>query len=439
MRRRDLLLGAAATALPCAGAMAGPARPNIVLIVADDLGWGDLGGYGAKLIRTPNLDRMAREGARLTSAYASANICTPSRAGLLTGRYPIRTGLAYDVVRPNDTIGLPPAEITLAEMLKPDYATALIGKWHLGHVAPYWPPTTQGFDLFFGLPYSHDMKPLALYESHGPGVDLTQEEVDSPRLTERFFARGRDFIEANRARPFFLMLTLTAPHYPLEPPPEFAGRSPAGAYGDVVEEIDAGIGRLLTQLKTLGLDRNTLVIVTSDNGPWFEGSSGPWRDRKGGSGWEGGFRVPFIARQPGTIPAGLVSDAPSMNIDVMPTLAAWTRARPPATELDGRDITQALTRKGAPSPHEELLFFNNEDVAGLRVGRWKYVTRSYYRSGELPLEDYGYGLLFDLSLDPGETYNLAGRHPEVVADMKARLARAKTTFGPLAKGPHKPA
>lgn len=436
MRRRDLLIGAAASALSC-GAAAGPRRaPNIVLVLADDLGWGDVGVYGASAIRTPHLDRMAREGVRLTSAYSSANICTPSRAGMLTGRYPIRTGLGYDVIRQGDTHGLPLAEVTLAEMLKPDYATALVGKWHLGHAEPYWPPTVQGFDQFFGLPYSHDMKPLALYDSRGG--ELVREDVDSPHLTERFFERGLAFIEENRGRPFFLMLALTAPHYPLEPPPAFAGLSAAGAYGDVVEEMDAGVGRLLAKLKALGLDRDTLVIVTSDNGPWFEGSSGPWRDRKGGGGWEGGFRVPFIARQPGAIPPGLVSDAPSMNIDLTPTLAAWTGRAPPAVQLDGRDVSAVLTRKGAPSPHAELLFFNNEDVAGIRVGRWKYVTRSYYRDGELPLDAYDYGLLFDLAADPGETYNLASRRPEVLADMKARVARARAEFGPLAKGRRKP-
>ncbi|ATQ44916.1 sulfatase [Caulobacter mirabilis] len=435
MRRRDLLLAAGAAALPGLATAASARRPNIVLIVADDLGWGDLGGYGARLIRTPRLDRMAREGARLTAAYASANICTPSRAGLLTGRYPIRTGLAWDVVRQSDTVGLPPSEITLAEMLKPDYATALVGKWHLGHVAPYWPPTVQGFDLFYGLPYSHDMKPLALYAAQAPGVELTREDVDSPRLTQRFFDRGLAFVETNRARPFFLMLALTAPHVPLEPNPDHPHRSPAGAYGDVVEEIDAGVGRLLDRLKTFGLDRDTLVIVTSDNGPWFEGSAGPWRERKGGSGWEGGFRVPFVARHPGVIPAGIVSDAPSMNIDLLPTLAAWTGSPLPAVTLDGRDISTMLKRRGAPSPHEALLLFDNEAIAGIRAGRWKYLVRSYYRTDDLPLDAYDYGLLFDMTLDPGETYNLAARHPEVLAGMKARLATARAEFGPLAKGP----
>jgi arylsulfatase A len=247
-RRRFLQSGAGLAGLaaitPQALGQVGRRKPNIVIVLADDLGYGDVGSYGAKLIKTPSIDRMAKEGARLTSFYASANICTPSRAGLMTGRYPIRTGLAYQVIQPPDTNGLPQSEITIAEALKPDYATALIGKWHLGHVAPYWPPTSQGFDLFFGLPYSHDMKPLSLYTA-APGVELTSEDVDFRQLTARFVDRGLRFIEDNRDKPFFLMLALTAPHVPLAPHPDHAAKSKAGAYGDVVEEIDAGVGVLL--------------------------------------------------------------------------------------------------------------------------------------------------------------------------------------------------
>ena len=345
-------------------------KPNIVFILCDDLGYGDLGVFGARAIRTPNLDRMAAEGARLNTFYASANICTPSRAGLLTGRYPVRTGLGWQVIQPNDTRGLPLSEITIPEALKPDYTTALVGKWHLGHVAPFWPPTGHGFDLFFGLPYSHDMKPLSLYTGE-PGVELTQEDVTMDRLTERFFARGLKFIEASKERPFFLMLTLTAPHVPLDPNPSHAGHSAAGEYGDVVEEIDENVGRLIARLKELNIDNDTLVVVTSDNGPWWEGSTGGLRDRKGGAGWEGGYRVPFIARQPGRIPAGLTSDAMAMGIDILPTLMAWTGRPLPAAELDGVDISPLLTTRAAATPHDELLLFNNEDVAAIRTSRWK--------------------------------------------------------------------
>src|SRR5665213_306979 len=264
--------------------------PNFIVILADDLGYGDLGCDGGRIIKTPNLDRMAGQGVRLTDFYASANVCTPSRAGLLTGGYAIRHGLAHEVIQPSDTIGLPPGVFTLPGALRGDYATALIGKWHLGHVAPHWPPTAYGFDAFFGLPYSHDMRPLALYDADGLDARLSESPIDFPRLTQSFFARALAFAERHRERPFFILLALTAPHVPLQPNPDATTGSAAGAYGEVVEEIDANVGALLGHLARLGIDEETLVIFTSDNGPWFEGSSGPFRDRKGGSGWDGGCR-----------------------------------------------------------------------------------------------------------------------------------------------------
>lgn len=415
----------AAALLVSAMAVADPPRkPNVLVILADDLGYGDLGAYGNRVVRTPRLDRLAAEGVRLTNAYSAANVCTPSRAGLLTGRLPVRTGLARDVIRPADAHGLHPEETTIAEALKPDYATALIGKWHLGHVAPHWPPTSHGFDLFFGLPYSNDMTPLALYESGSPGSAMTTEDVDQSRLTERFFDRTQRFIDDNRARPFFVLLAVTAPHYPLVPHPQFRGRSRAGAYGDVVEELDYRVGQLLDRLRKLGLDDRTLVIVTSDNGPWFEGSTGGLRDRKGGGAWEGGYRVPFIARQPGAIPRGRVSDALTMGTDLLPTLLAWTGSPPPTGPIDGRDISSVL-KSGAPSPHGQLLLFNNDDVVGIRTARWKYVVQSYYRTVDLPLDAYDYPLLFDLIADPAESFNVAALHPDVASDMRTRLERAR--------------
>ncbi len=426
-QRRQVLTGLAAIGAVAAA----PARrpPNIVVVLADDLGYGDLGIQGSNLIATPNLDRLARQGVRMTDFYASANICTPSRAGLQTGRYPIRTGLAHEVIRATDTNGLQLSEITIAEALKPDYATALVGKWHLGHMVPFWPPTQHGYDLFFGLPYSHDMKPISLY-SAGPGVELTQEDVDFPRLTQRFFDRGLQFIEDNRSRPFFLTLALTAPHLALFPHPDHAGHSRAAAYGDVVEEIDAQVGRLTSRLKALGIDRDTIVIVTSDNGPWMEGSSGPLRDRKGGAGWDGGYRVPFIVWGPGHIPAGKVSREIAMNIDLLPTILALAGKPLPRAELDGRDLSAVLLR-GARSPHDELILFNNEKVVAIRTDRWKFVASSYYRSIVLPLAAIRGEGLFDVRADPAEAYNLASLHPEVLTDMQARLNRAKATFEPL--------
>ena len=278
------------------------------------------------------------------------------------------------------------------------------------------------------------MKPLALYTA-SPGVELTKEDVDFPHLTQRFFDRGLKFIEDNHARPFFLMLALSAPHLPLVPNPDHAGHSRAAAYGDVVEEVDSQVGRLMARLSALDLDKDTVVIVTSDNGPWFEGSTGGLRDRKGGAGWDGGYRVPFLIRAPGRIPAGRVSRELAMNIDLLPTILALAGKPLPRTEIDGRDLGGVLTR-GAKSPHEELILFNNERVAAVRTDRWKYVARSYYRGAEYPLSVVQSSLLFDVRADPAEAYNLASLHPDVVADMQARLKRAQETFEPMAV--HKP-
>ena len=402
--------------------------PNFIIVMADDLGFGDVGCDGGELIRTPNIDRMAAEGVRFTDFYSSANVCTPSRAGLLTGRYAIRHGLAEQVIQPDDGRGLPLSEVTIPKALGDGYASALVGKWHLGHMAPYWPPTQYGFGEFHGLPYSHDMKPLALFD--GPaGEPLTESPVDFPKLTQRFFEQTFAFAEANRDRPFFILLALTAPHVPLDPNPDDLTGSPAGAYGEVVEEIDRNMGRLFERLQALGLEEDTLVVFTSDNGPWFEGSSAPYRDRKGGSGWEGGFRVPFIVRQPGTVPAGRVTSALASNLDLLPTLATLAGATLPGEELDGRDLSGVILRN-EPSPHEAFILFDNTHVAGVRAGRWKYVVRSYYRVYDAPLDRYP--LLFDLETDPAETYSLAALHPEVAADMAARVARARAKFDPIA-------
>ncbi len=403
-------------------------QPNFIIILADDLGYGDLGCDGGTVIRTPNLDRMAQEGVRLTDFYASANVCTPSRAGLLTGQYAIRNGLAHEVIQPSDTTGLPVDALTIPKALGDDYASALIGKWHLGHVAPHWPPMVYGFDHFYGLPYSHDMKPLALYDSGQ--TPMSEEKADFAKLTQQFFERTTAFVEENREKPFFILLALTAPHIPLKPNPDDLTGSPGGAYGEVVEEIDLNVGRLLERLKELGLDEDTMVAFTSDNGPWFEGSSGPFRDRKGGSAWDGGFRVPFIARQPGTLPAGQVNSGLASNLDLLPTLLAMAGKPSVADrELDGRDISGVL-KDGAESPNDEIVLFDNAKVAAVRTARWKYVARSYYRTYDVPLD--GYPLLFDMDVDPGENYSLARNHPDAATDMRARLAQARAKYEPMA-------
>ncbi len=427
----------AALGAACAAAMpsafgAGKRKPNFVVVMCDDLGYGDVGIYGAKNIPTPALDKMAREGIVLTDFYSSANVCTPSRAGLLTGRYAIRSGLAWEVIRSNDdNRGLPLSAVTIGSVLKPEYATGLFGKWHLGHTGDAWPPTKHGFDTFFGIPYSHDMKPLALYEADAATGKVDQFDVDYPMLQQQFYAHAEKFIEANKDRPFFVELALSAPHLPEYPHAPFLGKSGAGPYGDVVMEIDSIVDRLLSKLKELGLERDTLVIFTSDNGPWFEGSTGGLRDRKGGAAFDGGYRVPFIARQPGVVPAGVKSASIAMGIDILPTLVHLAgKDLPLGLELDGRDISDVLVR-GSKSPHDEIVLFDNQTVVGIRTQDWKYVAAGYYRGFRMPYKFGGYEELFDMRRDPTESYSMAKEQPEVLADMKQRFSEAEKTFGPL--------
>jgi arylsulfatase A len=413
--------------------------PNIVIILADDLGYGDLGVYGQNRIRTPHIDGLARQGVRLTDYYAPANICTPSRAGLLTGRYPVRTTLGHEVIQASDTNGLPLSEITLAEALKTkDYTTAIIGKWHLGHTAPYWPPRVQGFDQFFGLPYSHDMKPLALFSDKVAGVDYVKDDkVDFSTLTAQFTQKAIAFIDENKARPFLLYMAHTAPHLPLVPAADHKGHSAAHAYGDVVEELDDSVGAILAALKRNGLERDTLVIMTSDNGPWFEGDAGGLHDRKGGGGFDGGYRVPFIARYPGVIPAGRVSSAIAMGIDVFPTVLAYVGAAlPNDREIDGKDIRSVLAG-GKVSPHDHLLLFQNEEIAAIRTQRWKLLVRANYRTLNLPLDSFGYTPLFDMANDAAERFAANQSEPEVVMALRAILATERKRFDPLRTHPAK--
>ncbi|MGI9342458.1 MAG: sulfatase family protein, partial [Gammaproteobacteria bacterium] len=395
-------------------------RPNIIVVLADDLGYGDIGANGADLIATPNVDRLAREGVRFTSFYASANICTPSRAGLLTGRYAIRSGLGHNVIEPQDEHGLPADELTVAELLgDAGYRTALIGKWHLGHTPTHW-PTQHGFDEFFGLPYSNDMRPLALYR----GTSVIEDSVEQTSLTARYTQEVLRFIDADGDRPFFVFLSHTFPHIPLHASPRFAGRSKAGLYGDTVEEIDWGIGEILDALSERGIDRNTLLIFTSDNGAWFEGDNGAFREGKGTT-WEGAYRVPMIARWPAGIPPGVVSDAATMNIDILPTLAALAGIDLPAElVLDGVDIRRQL-RGADDSPHDVLYFFDNENIAAVRTPRWKLMLHSYYRKNLAAFErfeqgiGFDYWLLFDMQAAAPERYSVARENPQVLDDMLA--------------------
>lgn len=402
-------------------ALAQERPPNFVVVFCDDLGYGDIGPFGADLIATPHLDRMATQGVALTNFYASASVCTPSRGGLVTGRYPARLGLAQrGVAGPGNDIALQPEEVTIAETLKTrKYATAAIGKWHLGNKPEHW-PTAQGFDSFYGVPWSNDMTPFQLFRQS----EMIEDPVDQTTLTERYTAEAIAFIEAHQDEPFFVYLAHSMPHVPLFVSEKFQGKSKAGLYGDVIETLDWGMGEIFAALERLELDDDTLVIFTSDNGPWWEGSSGDLRDRKGAA-WEGGMRVPFIARWPEKLPAGKRSDAIAMNIDLFPTLAELAGADLPAERpLDGKSIWPVLA-DGAATPHEYLLFFNADQLAGVRTQRWKLVVRTWYRGHNADLGRPNYyhypGLLFDLEKDPQERYSFTRENPEVAKQMRAWL------------------
>jgi len=419
-------------ALPAQDVMAEPKKPNIVIILADDLGWGDISANGAKLISTPNIDRIGKEGVRLTSFYAGSNVCSPSRAALLTGRYPIRSGMQH-VIMPHSQDGLPQSEITLPELLQAaGYATGMVGKWHLGHSDEYW-PTAHGFEEFFGVAYSNDMQPFDLYHHK----TIVESPVDQQKLTDEYMGSARDFIKRHAGSPFFLYYAETFPHIPLFVPDEAAGQSQAGLYGDVVEHLDRGVGGILDALDEAGVADNTIVILTSDNGPWFEGSAGDLRGRKGET-HEGGFRVPFLARWPAAIPAGTKSDAMAMNIDLLPTLAKLAGTSPPADrEIDGRDILTVL-KGSAQTPHDLLFFYNGNDIAAVRTPRFRLVLHTYYKSFDVAFERFGTSLLFDLERDPQESFSYVREHPDIVEELMAAVEKMRAETAGLVKEPINP-
>lgn len=420
------LLSGLVLALPAVASVAQP--PNVVLILADDLGYGDTGVFGASLIETPHIDGLARAGIRMTDFYASGNVCSPSRAGLLTGRYAVRDGMAVGTVTVEDTHGLPPGTPTIAEMLqRQEYRTALIGKWHLGHHEEAQRPNARGFDLFYGLLHPNDEE-QPVYRN----AKEVPEPLEQSRLTRRFTAEAVQFVDRNAHRPFFLYLAHTAPHIPLVASPEFAGLSRAGTYGDVVQELDWSVGKLLDAVARNGIAENTVVLFTSDNGPFPEGSTGGLRGGKA-SAWEGGFRVPFIARWPSRIPEGGATGLMAMNIDLFPTVAAMAGVPlPDSLMLDGRNILPILTGASNKSPHEVLYFFNHDRIAGLRTQEWKMVVRADYRNIERWLPGRDLRLLFDMRTDPFERYSLAAHHPGKWREMEALLGRGQQEFN-LAK------
>lgn len=409
--------------------------PNIIVVFTDDMGYGDPRCYGDPVIDTPNLDRMAREGVRFTDFYCSAAICSPSRAGLLTGRYHVRMGI-NTVFFPQSKDGLDASEITVAEVLKgAGYATACIGKWHLGHL-PQYLPTRHGFDYYFGLPYSNDMSvekrgdpPLPLMRNE----EIIEQPADLNTLTKQYTEEAIRFIGEHRDQPFFLYLPHTMPHIPLHVSETFAGISRRGLYGDVIEEIDWGIGEMLKALQENGIDNNTLMIFTSDNGPWLSqkeagGSAGLLREGKGTT-FEGGMRVPCIMRWPGRIEAGRVEHCMASTLDFMPTFAALAGAAPPEDRaLDGEDI-RPLLFDGRGRTRETFHYFHQGQHQAFRSGKWKlkrpFKGRIYGKPIEHPT------LLFDLGADPGEQYNLAENEPERVAEMEKAMDAFWSSLQPL--------
>ncbi|MFO0811123.1 MAG: sulfatase [Gemmataceae bacterium] len=425
--------------------VAAPA-PNVVLVFADDLGYGDLGCFGSKMIRTPNLDRIAAEGVKLTDFYVAQAVCSASRAALLTGCYPNRIGI-QGALGPASKVGISDGETTLGQLFRSKgYATAIYGKWHLGH-HPQFLPLRHGFDDYYGLPYSNDMWPKHPTGTYPPLplIDRDRQiEVnpDQRLLTKTYTAKAIEFVRKNKEHPFFLYLPHSMPHVPLHSSEAFAGRNPAGPYADVVEEIDASVGRILDAIRECGIDEKTLVIFTSDNGPWLSygahaGSSGPLREGKGTS-FDGGVRVPFVARWPGQIGKGVVSRQPIMTIDLFPTLAKLIGAELPKHAIDGRDCWGVLRGEASATPGNEVLaIYWNRELQAVRSGKWKLHLPHAYQSLKTPGSDGKPGAyqtkrieqsLFDLDADIGETTDLAARHPEVVAKL---LGYAETVRGEL--------
>lgn len=458
------VLGLVVAAAAWAAGAATP--PNIVLIFADDMGYGDAGCYGAKDIATPHLDRLAAEGVKFTRFYVAQPVCSASRASLLTGCYANRVSI-HGALGPRSNVGLHPEETTLAEVLKSrGYATAIVGKWHLGD-RPEFLPTRQGFDSYFGLPYSNDMWPLhpeylnlppdaAKRKQNYPDLPLYENErirltpvtaEHQTQLTTWYTERAVQFIEQNRRRPFFLYLAHSMPHVPLFVSDQFKGRSGRGLYGDVIMEIDWSVGQVLAALRRHGLEERTLVIFTSDNGPWLSygnhgGSAGPLREGKG-TVWEGGVREPCLMRWPGKIPAGSVCTEPAMTIDLLPTLARLAGAALPARPIDGKDIWPLIAgHPGAVCPHEAYYFYYAQnELQALTSGPWKLILPHTYRTmqGQPPGKDGKPGPyrnvklaqpeLYHLEHDPGETTNLAAQHPEVLARLLALADKARAELG----------
>jgi arylsulfatase len=449
-----LVVGTTVTGL--AKDQASDSLPNIVIVYADDLGYGDLGCYGAKPSVTPRLDQMAQQGVRFTDFYSAQPVCSASRTALLTGCYPNRVGIA-GALSPAQKYGLNHREVTLAQLVKQkNYATAIYGKWHLGH-HPDFLPATFGFDDYYGLPYSNDMAPYPAgdprFESkkHFPplplieGTKVIATQPDQSQLTTAYTERAVKFIETHRDRPFFLYVPHTMPHVPLYVSNKFAGKTGLGLYHDVIAEIDWSVGQILDALDRHKLTEKTLVIFSSDNGPWklygnHAGAAGPLRESKA-TVYEGGIRVPCVARWPGKIPANAVIREPAIMMDWFPTIARLTGAKLPDHPIDGRDLWPLLTQPGAAAPHESLFFYyNDNELQAMRSGRWKLFFPHTVNSTEgielgkdgLPGKNVKRKIeteLYDLTDDIGEQKNLVGSHPDIVAALTKQADAMREELG----------
>lgn len=424
MQRRQFLkqAGVAIAGAPALLRAQAPAKkPNVVLIYADDLGWGDLGCYGGKL-STPHLDRMAAEGTRFTQFYSANPVCSPSRAALLTGRYPTRVGVPR-VFFPQDTEGLNEDETTIAQMLKPlGYRTHCVGKWHLGRPERFL-PTNRGFDGYFGIPYSNDMNPRPLMRD----TAVIEPEATLETLTSRYTEEALKFIDGSRDQPFFLYMPHTYPHIPLAASPRFRGKSPHGIYGDVLSELDWSVGEVLAALKRNRVDENTLVLFSSDNGPWFQGSPGFLRGRKGMT-WEGGVRVPLIARMPGRVARGRTVDGIGSTMDLLPTIGKLVSAQLPSKPLDGIDIWPMLAGSTRSIDRDLLLYFDGWNVQCARWKQWKIHVARYNNVTYSPAPQGGrinFPLvepeLYALTRDPDESYDVAAENVGVVREMMGKI------------------
>ena len=443
MKTKLLLLAIIISALPCF------AHTNVIILLADDMGYGDLSCYGQKKYKTPNIDQMAKDGAKLTDFYVPCPYCAPTRAALMTGRYQFRSGITRNPAPDEgiNEIGIPDEEITLGQAFqKAGYRTCCIGKWHLGHLPKFY-PTRHGFNEYLGILYSSDMRPVQVMD----GNKTNEYPVILANLTKKYTAKAVGFIEKNKEKPFFLYFAHHLPHKPLAASEDFYKKSGAGLYGDAVQELDRSVGEVFKKLRDLHLDTNTLVFFTSDNGPWYGGSSGGLRGMKGHT-WEGGIREPLIAWLPGKIPAGHVSHEPAIIMDLFSTslLACGVRV-PQDRYIDGKNIMPILT-SSAQTPHEALFAMSGDRLACVRSGKWKlhvvppkpvktmrpdekWIDKrapdgvtiiapfeqahpSEYPS-VLTGDETKSMSLFDLEKDPSEQHDVAAQHPDVVARLKA--------------------